>query len=519
MSPASRGNVLFVTLDQWRGDCLSGLGHPHVKTPTLDALAADGTLFRRHYAQASPCGPSRASLYTGLYLHNHRSAVNGVPLDDRFSNLAREARKAGYEPMLFGYTDTALDPRGRDPADPRLIGYEGVLPGFSVGVRLPEDNGPWLEWLAARGYPFPRRPRDVWLPVDHPRARPTLAPPPYPAEHSETAFLTEAAARHIERVTDRPWFVHVSYFRPHNPFIAPEPWNRSVDPGTVALPARAPSREEEGRQHPWLAVKLRRLRSQAMPVQDKLPMEALDDAGTRVLRALYFACISQVDASLAELFAAVKRSGAWEKTLVVVTSDHGEMLGEHWLWGKDGYFEAAFNVPLLVRDPEASARGKRVEAFTEAVDLMPTILDWLGRRPPPADGRSLLPFLRGGAPENWRREAHWEWDFRDRRKPAAQSELALHPDEANLAVLRGERYKYVHFAALPPLLFDLARDPAELENRAADPDYAALVREHAQKMLSWRMRSDDPGLTHFHLGPQGPRSRLERGWNLAAIKS
>src|SRR5688572_18718192 len=151
MSSASRGNVLFVTLDQWRGDCLSSLGHPHVKTPHLDALAAEGTHFRRHYAQASPCSPSRASLYTGLYLHNHRVAVNGVPLDDRFTNVAREARKAGYNPMLFGYTDTSLDPRGRDPADPLLIGYEGVLPGFSVGVSLPEDNGAWLEFLAARG--------------------------------------------------------------------------------------------------------------------------------------------------------------------------------------------------------------------------------------------------------------------------------------------------------------------------------------------------------------------------------
>jgi arylsulfatase A-like enzyme len=106
---------------------------------------------------------------------------------------------------------------------------------------------------------------------------------------------------------------------------------------------------------------------------------------------------------------------------------------------------------------------------------------------------------------------HWEWDFRDRRKPAAQATLGLAADAANLAVLRGERYKYVHFAALPPLFFDLERDPGELENRVADPDYAALVRVHAQKMLSWRLQTDERTLTHFHLGPGGARSHLERG--------
>jgi arylsulfatase A-like enzyme len=107
-------NVLFITADQWRGECLSVLGHPIVKTPHLDALAAEGTLFRRHYAQATPCGPSRASLFTGLYLQNHRSVMNGTPLDDRHANIARETRKAGYDPALFGYTDIGADPRGRE---------------------------------------------------------------------------------------------------------------------------------------------------------------------------------------------------------------------------------------------------------------------------------------------------------------------------------------------------------------------------------------------------------------------
>ena len=124
-------NVLFITADQWRGDCLSALGHRCVKTPNLDRLAGDGMLFARHYSQTTPCGPGRASLYTGLYLHNHRSVVNGTPLDARHTNVALEARKLGYDPALFGYTDAAPDPRVQVAGDPSLLSYEGVLPGMT----------------------------------------------------------------------------------------------------------------------------------------------------------------------------------------------------------------------------------------------------------------------------------------------------------------------------------------------------------------------------------------------------
>ena len=134
--------VLFISADQWRGECLSAVGHPVVRTPHLDALAADGVLFRRHYTVTSPCGPSRSSLQTGLYLMNHRSGRNGTPLDRRHTNIAHEVRKAGMDPMLFGYTDTSADPRGLDPKDPALRTFEGPLPGYRIGMLFPDEPDP-----------------------------------------------------------------------------------------------------------------------------------------------------------------------------------------------------------------------------------------------------------------------------------------------------------------------------------------------------------------------------------------
>ena len=132
-------NVLFITVDQWRGDCLSSLGHPVVTTPALDRLAAQGTLFANHWANAAPCGPSRACLYTGTYLHHNRSLLNGTPLDARFTNVALLARQAGYDPVLFGYTDTSLDPRTL----PSRVHW--AMAGQRVILRLspPMGRTPW----------------------------------------------------------------------------------------------------------------------------------------------------------------------------------------------------------------------------------------------------------------------------------------------------------------------------------------------------------------------------------------
>ncbi len=203
-----RGNVLFITVDQWRGDCLSVAGHPVVQTPSLDRLAARGVRFANHWANTAPCGPSRATLHTGMYAQNHRSVLNGTPLDDRFTNTAREARRAGYTPTLFGYTDTSLDPRTLPENDPRLSSYEQVLPGFDAVVFNPESGGSpaWAEWLIAKGVDVPSWPQTLYQPIeDYPGAGDhgaSWAPTRFAAEHSETVMLIDGFQKWFEARAD-----------------------------------------------------------------------------------------------------------------------------------------------------------------------------------------------------------------------------------------------------------------------------------------------------------------------------
>ncbi len=493
-------NVLFITADQWRGDCLSSGGHPCVQTPNLDRLAADGVVFEQHYAQATPCGPSRASIYTGQYLHNHRSLINGMPLDTCHTNVALEARKAGYDPVLFGYTDVFTDPQQRVPGDPAMPSHEGVLPGMTQVIpgetnELPDANAlPWIADLQAKGYSVPEGVLGVFKPRE--ASGPgglTSAPARYSVEDSFTAFLTDEAIKYFSASKGRPWFVHLSYLAPHPPFIAPEPYHSMYDPADVPKPVRAATLEEEAAQHPYLDYYLYNQRGWGIHYnhQSKNNIK-LDDKDVLQARATYYGMMSEVDAHIGRLIAYLEEAGIYENTLVVFTSDHGEQLGDHWQFSKFGYFDQSFHVPLIVHTPETGvkrARGRRVDAFTESVDIMPTILEYLGVAiPAQCDGEPLTLFCQGETPTNWRKEAHWGFDFRNFNDGDGNIALGLKPDQCAVNVIRGKRYKYVHFKELPPLFFDLEQDPHEFENLAQQPEYRNLMQEHVQKMRSWQMR-------------------------------
>ncbi|MDI3337099.1 sulfatase-like hydrolase/transferase [Defluviimonas aestuarii] len=478
-----RDNILFVVIDQLRADCLHGALAEHVDLPNLSALMAEAASFHRHYSVANPCGPSRASLLTGQYAMNHRSVRNGTPLPHDTPNLATEMRKAGWLPLLFGYTDATPDPRVHAPGDPVLKSYEQVLPGFQevVEMRL-EESLPWRAYLMEKGYDVPPYP-EIFRPTGPRPEDPAL----YRAEDSDTAFLTDETIRAL-RARPQGWFAHVTYIRPHNPLVAPEPYNRMYDPASLPLPARTGTMAEEQAVHPFVD-----------PCHAKNPISGMvegfadlepTDENIQQLRAIYLGLATEVDHHFGRLIGFLKETGQYDRTLIIVTADHGEMLGDRYIWAKSTYHDAAYHVPLIIRDPALPGSfGAAHDLPTESIDITPTILDRFGLEVPQTmNGRSLMPVLRGERPRGWRRYTFAELDFGDPVDPTiAQQRLGLTPETTNLAVLRGGGHTLVHFnGGLPPLLFDHGGD-GEMRDISGEPDAQGRMVEMYRAMADHRM--------------------------------
>ena len=463
-------NILLITLDQFRGDCLSGAGHPVVQTPNLDALAANGVRFSRHYSQAAPCGPGRAALYTGTYQMNNRVVANGTPLDPRFTNVALEMTKAGYSPALFGYTDVALDPRLSTSADdPRLNDYEGVLEGFTQIVDLSDNVSAWTDWLATMG-----------VHVAEKGYHAVATEPERPADLSLSAFMTDELVEWMG-TQDEPWFAHASYLRPHPPYNAAGRFCAMYDP--LAMPAQLPADPDF---HPLLKLML----------QNPLCVPPTD-RDFNDLQANYYGMISEVDHQLGRLWAAMQANGTWENTIVVITADHAEQMGDRGFIGKLGFYPESFHIPGIVRDPRFAATfGTVVDQITENIDIMPTILESLGLPVPvQCDGLSMAPFVQGITPPMWRDAAHHEFDWRDLSIGRGQGEWPWDRrlERQNLAVLHDAEGAYVHFGDGTSLCFDLVTDPT-WRTLQSNP---VIVLSYAQRMLTWRATHTDRTLADF----------------------
>jgi len=519
-------NILLITADQWRGDCLSALAHPLLATPNLDRLADSGMLFRRHYANAVPCSPARACLYTGLYQMNNRVCMNGSPLDARHDTLALAFRRLGYDPNLFGYTDQSEDPRRLHTNDPGLRSFEGLLPGFNWRACMSDDQRSWLSWLQEQGYEnaLQSDPVAFHIPeqgVDDP---PSGGVPVYRAEHTETAYLVGEFSRWLaeecsparRQTRGAGWFAHLSFLRPHPPFVVPPPYDKQYSPADVPDFCGSGDWQHESKLHPLINFLQETVTKDHFIPGTSGHVRDWSEKDLKQIAATYYGMCAEVDTQIGSLLDLLTEAGEHENTIVVFTSDHGEQLGDHHLLGKYGFFEQSFHVPLIISDPTRSTtHGRQIDAFTESVDLMPTLLSLVDAEiPAQLDGCSLLPFLdgkevsgdtvsNGKSVTAWRKAVHWEYDFRDVVGRQAEEYFGLPSQACNLSVMRSEQYKYVHFAALPPLLFDLQEDPHETRNLAEEPDYQSVVRACAEDLLSWRAQHLDQSLALSRITSDG----------------
>jgi arylsulfatase A-like enzyme len=496
----ARGNILFIMADQLRFDYLSCYGHPHLATPNIDRLAARGTRFTRAYVQSPVCGASRMSFYTGRYVQSHGASWNGIPLKVGELTIGDYLRPLGLDVVLVGKTHMRADLEG--------MARLGVDPNSIIGVRVSEcgfdpyerDDGlagvgpdgrydppprynaylndkgydgdnPWHDWAnAAQG--DGNSLASGWA-MRHARK-----PARVREEDSETPYMTRRAMEFIAEADEKPWCLHLSFIKPHWPYIAPAPYNDMYGKDDLIPVVRADS--ERADPHPVYREFMQFRVSQAF---------ARDEVRETVV-PVYMGLIKQIDDQLGLLFRFLEERGLMESTMIVLTSDHGDYLGDHWLGEKDLFHEPSVKVPLIVYDPSPDAtRGAVCDELVESIDLLPTFLEWQGGDPAAQshrlEGRSLLPLLRGGQPPAWRQYAFSEYDYS--MSPAAVR-LGVAPRDARLFMVADQRWKYVHAVGFRPMLFDLETDPQELVDLGESPSHAEVRDRMAATLAQWGLR-------------------------------
>ena len=494
-------SILFICADQWRWDCFGFMKHKNALTPNIDKLVARSTSFTSHFTGIVPCGPARTTMLTGLYPFIHRSVTNGAPIDKRFTNIAKEARKIGYDPKLYGYTDTSWDPRYLDPQDEKNFTYESPMEGFDPVCHLTESNSvTWANYLNKNGFEI-KNAKDLYQNRKPKKGQGFIYEPfEIPTEHSDTSFLANRAIQDLKKITD-PFFMHISFLKPHPPMYVSEPWHSLINPDDIDLPIMNKTYEEMIKDHPFLKEIIHRYFLEKN--FSEIRFSDLTDQDIKNIIAVYLGMCAEVDFNIGKIINALEESGQADNTMIIFTSDHGEMLGEQRLWDKLGWWDSSYRIPLIVHVPEQN--HKIVEEMTESVDVSPTILDWLGAEIPTNwNGRSLLPIVENTDKKLEPRDfVVFEFDFRENHYSSFVENKQLAPEECSLTVIRTQKWKYVHFPSLPCMLFDLSNDPHEQVNLGNQDQYMNIHHDLLSKLLSHRIRHSERQLSNIKLSSKG----------------
>ncbi len=483
-------NVLFVMCDQLRRDHLSCYGG-RVHTPALDGLAARGVRFDHAYVQAGVCGPARMSFYTGRYVSSHGATWNRVPLSAAEHTLGDYLRTGGRVAALAGKTHVLPDTEALVRFGIEVESERGALlreGGFVVvdrydGHTPPGPESGYADWLRARGYASADPWSDFVIAADDGgrvvsgwQLRHAHLPSRVAEAHSETAYMTDVALDWIRAQGERPWVLHLSYVKPHWPYVAPAPYHaryRGADTGAIVHGAQDATADE----HPVV---------RAYREHDECRSFAREDVARHV-RPAYMGLVAQIDDHLGRLFAVLDAQGRLADTLIVFTSDHGEFGGDRGLGEKELLYDEIVRVPMIVYDPDPRAdatRGHADASMIEGIDIVPTILDALGIERPMhrLEGRSLISYTRAEQGVVARDAVFAELDYAFRR---ARRVLGRDVDACRAWMVRTEHWKYIDWQGFRPQLFDLEADPLELDDLGAD---ARCERERAllrERLFDW----------------------------------
>lgn len=424
-------NVLFLFPDQMRAQAMGCMGNPDVKTPNLDRLAAEGVLFRNHFANSPVCCPARAIILTGKYAHTNGMIANDLRLRESETSVAELFAEAGYRTGFVGKWHLDGGPRqpGWIPPGARRQGFEF-----------------WAANEVSHAHFDTHYFRDD--------------PEPIPIKTFETSAWTDIGIEFLRQTKQdaRPFFLTVQMGPPHDPYIAPDEYMAMYDPEGIALRPNFDGDTSDRELEPSPYVKT--------PGRKEI--------------AAYYAMVTAVDDQVGRILGELDELGLRDNTIVIVSSDHGDMLGSHGTRLKRKPWEESIRVPGIVRHPGAPA-GRETDALFSHVDIAPTLLSLCGLPvPPEMQGASLAPVVLGQAESG----------------PSAAYFQIFGPFiaggvERGWRGLRTDRFMYARTKDAPWLLYDLEADPYELKNLVADPEAGPTLGELDAELTRWMERTGD----------------------------
>jgi choline-sulfatase len=424
-------NLLFILSDEHNKRVTGCYGHPLVRTPNLDALAARGTRFTSAYTNCPICVPARASFATGRYVHQVRCWDNAIAYEGQAPSWSHRLMAQGHHVASIGKLHYKAP-------DPKANGFaEEILP-----MHIVDGVGDLLGLIRDE---LPRRAGAL-----------RLGPEAGPGESEYTRYdrsIAEATVQWLEteapRHRDRPWALYVGFVSPHFPLIAPPQFYDLYPEDAVPWPELYA--EADRPRHPFIDAMRRCLCFD----------EPFDAPMVRRAIAAYFGLVSFLDDNVGRVLRALDATGLAGTTRVVYSSDHGDNLGTRGLWGKSTMYEESAGIPMLMAGPEVPA-GAVCDTPVTLADGFPTFIHSLGAAPDPHDrdlpGASLLDVARGLAPDR-----------------TILSEYHAAGAITGAYMIRHGRHKYVHYVGMPPMLFDLAADPREHRDLGRDPAHQHLV--------------------------------------------
>lgn len=438
MTP-NQPNILFLCSDQHQAKALGSANHPDVSTPHLDQLAQTSVRFDHAYCQSPVCVPARGSIITGLYPHTHGARIlkDALPATNR--TIAHHFAEAGYQTAAIGKMHFVDETQHH--------GFEHRINEADFRKTLTPDEWQTLREDQGGGGSVVGKPSDL------------------PARFFQDTYFADEAIRYLREIRDpnRPFCMWASFFMPHTPLVPMREFFELYDSNTLTLPERAPNALQTGFDGHLIRAQERGWYTQT-------------DAELQQSLAGYYGNISQMDACIGRVLQALESEGLSENTIVVYTSDHGEMAGAHRMWTKHNMYDQSVNVPLLIRVPQTTSPNTVCSHLTEHIDLYPTLSD-LCNLPHPRDvqGRSFAPALKG-EPFAPREQVYSEYDFCHGVFTSDNRYVGKPP----ILMIRTKRWKLNHLSWAKSELFDLQNDPHEFENVIDNPAHTHIVNELTQ---------------------------------------